>query len=591
MKRALILGLGESGLAMARWLARDGWAIQVADTRAQAPMRDALRAAVPEAVFRHGAFGAELLRDALPPAAADAMAGAEFDGESGTEPAADERLLARILAVSPGLSPRDPAVRATLDAAAAAGVEVVGEIELFARALARLRQERAYAPKLIGITGTNGKTTTTRMVGAMIARWGRSVGVAGNISPSALDALRAALDADALPDFWVLELSSFQLASTRSLACDAAVVLNVTQDHLDWHESMHDYAASKARIYAPETYAVINRDDPFVRRMGPNAEPDVAASEAAAGTRAKKRSKRDGMVAPGASFGVDAPVAPGQFGLVREGDLAWLACTDDAPLVRRRRKSAAIPAADGVDPGPSATATEAMVAVPAGILDDEPLFVHRLMPADALGVRGLHNAMNALAALALVRAVGCPLAPALRALQAFRGEPHRTQTVATVGGVEYIDDSKGTNVGATVAALEGLAAGGRRIVAILGGDGKGQSFAPLADAVRATARAVVCIGRDAPQIEHAVRDTAVACVRAEDLPTAVRTAAGLARSGDIVLLSPACASFDMFRNYAHRAEVFAAAVADLARADAAMAAGETTDGGAGESVAGNRGAS
>ena len=559
MQRALILGLGESGLAMARWLARDGWAVQIADTRAQPPMLDALRAAVPEAVFRHAAFGAELLQAALPPA----------------EPAAD----ARLLAVSPGLSPRDPALRAMLDAAAAAGVEAVGEIELFARALARLREERGYAPRLIGITGTNGKTTTTRMVAAMLARWGRSVAVAGNISPSALDALRAAADVDALPDFWVLELSSFQLASTRSLVCDAGVVLNVTQDHLDWHESMQEYAASKARIYAPATYAVVNRDDAFVRRMGPNAEPDVAASEAPGGKRAKKRSKREGTIAPGASFGTDAPVAPGQFGLVREGDLAWLACTDDAPLVRRRRKPAAVRAGEDADP---AAPELAAAPAPAPILDEEPLFVHRLMPADALGVRGLHNAMNALAALALARAVGCPLAPALRALQAFRGEPHRTQTVATVGGVEYVDDSKGTNVGATVAALEGLAAGGRRIVAILGGDGKGQSFVPLADAVRAAARAVVCIGRDAPQIEHALRETGVEYVRAEDLPAAVRAASGLARPGDIVLLSPACASFDMFRNYAHRAEVFAAAVADVARAGVEPAAGAAIDAAAGE---------
>ncbi len=579
MKRALILGLGESGLAMARWLARDGWAVEVADSRAQPPMRDALQAAVPEAVFRQAAFGAELLQDALPPAQPTAEAG------PGTEPAVESAVDACLLAVSPGLSPRDPALRALLDAAAAAGLETVGEIELFARALAHLRQERGYAPKLIGITGTNGKTTTTRMVAAMIARWGRSVAVAGNISPSALDALRTALDADALPDFWVLELSSFQLASTQSLACDAAVVLNVTQDHLDWHESMQEYAASKARIYAPETYAVVNRDDPFVRRMGPNAESDAAASEASAGKRAKKRPKRDGAVAPGASFGVDAPAAPGQFGLVREGGLAWLACTDDAPLGRRRRKPAAVPAADGADPAAPALAMAAASA-PAPILDEEPLFVHRLMPADALGVRGLHNAMNALAALALARAVGCPLAPALRALQAFRGEPHRTQTVATVAGVEYVDDSKGTNVGATVAALEGLAAGGRRIVAILGGDGKGQSFAPLADAVRAAARAVVCIGRDAPQIEHAVRETGVACVRAEDLPAAVRAAAGLAQPGDIVLLSPACASFDMFRNYAHRAEVFAAAVADLAHAGTGPAAGGAIDGAVGEPAVG-----
>jgi UDP-N-acetylmuramoylalanine--D-glutamate ligase len=497
MPRALILGMGESGLAMARWLARDGWEVRVADTRTDPPMLGALRAHLPAAEFEPGPLQPALL-----------------DGVG-------------LVAVSPGLPLREAGTAALLAGAAERGVEVVGEIELFARALARLQGERGYAPHIVGVTGTNGKTTTTRMVGKMIQRWGRSVEVAGNISPSALDALRDALDGQCLPDFWVLELSSFQLASTRSLACTAAAVLNLTEDHLDWHGTMADYRASKLRIFAPGTARVVNRDDPQTRDV---ASPDN----------------------PGASFGEGPPDRPGQFGLVRESGLTWLACTDPGEPPRRRRAKAP-PAGAGAPAGPAA--------------DAEPPLVHRLMPVDALAVRGTHNALDALAALALARAVGCPLAPALRALGEFRGEAHRTETVATIGGVEYVDDSKGTNVGATIAALRGLAdvpGGARRIVVILGGDGKGQSFAPLADAVRQHARAVLLIGRDAALIEEALHGVDVPKARAGDLPAAVRAAAALAQAGDIVLLSPACASLDAFRNYAHRAQVFIDAVRQLA---------------------------
>jgi UDP-N-acetylmuramoylalanine--D-glutamate ligase len=522
MKRALILGLGESGIAMARWLAREGWMLRVADTRAAPPMLPALQAELPQAQFRGGPWDADLLE--------------------GVD----------LVALSPGLSPLQEPLRALLAQAAQRGIDVAGEIELFARALERLREERGYVTRVLGVTGTNGKTTTVRMVARMLEQGGRSVCAAGNISPSALDALRGLLDADRLPDFWVLELSSFQLATTSSLACTAAAILNITQDHLDWHGSFADYRASKLRIFAPSTYRVFNRDDPATRDLeSVPVQPGSAPAEAAA------------------SFGAGTPRQLGQFGLAREAGLLWLACTDEAPPPRRARRGGR----GGRDPA------AASLLGPAPLEEGELPAVHRLMPVDALPVRGTHNAMNALAALALVRAVGAPLAPALRALEGFHGEPHRTELVACVAGVEYVDDSKGTNVGATVAALQGLAAGAgaadpgadpagapaaaRRIVVILGGDGKGQAFEPLAEAVRAHARAALLIGKDAPLIARALEGIDVPLLFPADLRAAVQAAAVLAQAGDVVLLSPACASLDAFRNYAHRAEVFRAAVAEL----------------------------
>jgi len=510
MKRALVLGLGESGLAMARWLAREGWALRVADTREAPPMQATLRSELPEAQFVGGEWTAGLLDEV------------------------------ELLALSPGLSPHHEPLRSVLAEAAGRGIEAVGEIELFARALEALRAGRGYAPRVLGVTGTNGKTTTVRMATRMLEQAGRSVCAAGNISPSALDALRDALDADRLPEFWVLELSSFQLATTASLSCAAAAILNITQDHLDWHGGFEDYRASKLRIFAPATFRVFNRDDPAIG--------DVASAPALPGAGPSE--------AGAASFGAGEPGQLGQFGLARDAGMLWLACTDEAPPPRRRRRGARA----GVD-------AAASLLGPAPLAEGELPLVHRLMPVDALPVRGTHNAMNALAALALVRAVGAPLAPALRALEAFRGEAHRTEHVACIAGVDYIDDSKGTNVGATVAALEGLgAAAPARIVVILGGDGKGQSFEPLAQAVRRHARSALLIGKDAPLIAQALADSGVPLEFPADLPAAVRAAAGIAQAGDIVLLSPACASFDAFRNYAHRAEVFRAAVAALAAA-------------------------
>lgn len=490
MHSALILGLGESGLAIARWLARAGGALRVADTRAEPPMLAALRAEVPDAQFVAGAFDDALL-----------------DGVD-------------LVAISPGLSPTHSDAKGLVAAAKKRGVEVAGEIELFARALAKLKEERGYAPRVVGVTGTNGKTTTTRLAGLLIERAGRDVAVAGNISPTALDVLRERLDANELPDVWVLELSSFQLATTTSLACDAAAVLNVTQDHLDWHGTLEAYAKAKARIFARDTVQVLNRDDPLVLAMARGKAHPV-------------------------TFGTGAPTQADEYGLVRDGGLTWLAYAEDVSQGQRRRKAA------GELPG-----------IPGEV------FVHRLMPADALRIRGRHNGLNALAALALARAIGCPLAPMLHALREYEGEPHRVELIASIGGVEYYDDSKGTNVGATVAALEGLGAekaeAGRRLVVILGGDGKGQDFAPLVAPLAAHARAVVLIGRDGPRIGELLRGASYPVESCATLPDAVRACVRHARPGDAVLLSPACASLDMFRNYAHRADVFKEAVRELA---------------------------
>jgi UDP-N-acetylmuramoylalanine--D-glutamate ligase len=487
-KTALVLGLGESGLAMAQWLARCGARVRVADTRTEPQRLFALRQAVPAAEFLGGEFGESLLD------------GVDF------------------VAVSPGLAP-DRELAQVDPAARERGIPVWGEIELFAQALAHLRTERGYNPKVIAITGTNGKTTVTSLTGLLCRRAGLSTRVAGNISPAALDVLRECLDGDDLPQAWVLELSSFQLHTTFSLQADAATVLNVTQDHLDWHGSMDAYAADKARIFGTDTVRVLNRDDAIVMRM-------------------------QAVESPFYTFGTGEPLEPDSFGLVNERGVLWLAnavAHDDEPPKKLKKGE---------------------IAPPVEVL------VNRLMPADALKIRGLHNASNALAALALCRACGLPLAPLLHGLREYAGEPHRVELVASIDGVDYYDDSKGTNVGATVAALEGLGKAfpgeDQQILLIAGGDGKGQDFAPLALPASRYVRAVLLIGRDAPSVKAAIEPTGVPVFDLPGLPEAVRRASGLARPGDAVLLSPACASLDMFTNYAHRAQVFVDAVRDIA---------------------------
>ncbi|AXW46821.1 UDP-N-acetylmuramoyl-L-alanine--D-glutamate ligase [Ralstonia solanacearum] len=482
----LVLGLGESGLAMVRWCARHGARVRVADTREAPANLPALRAHVPDAEFIGGPFAPSLLEGVA------------------------------LVAISPGLSPLDAAVAALLDGARERAVPVWGEIELFARALAGLKLAQGYAPRVLAITGTNGKTTTTALAGALVQRAGKTVGVAGNISPSALDKLTECVDAGTLPDVWVLELSSFQLETTHTLDADAATILNITQDHLDWHGSMAAYAAAKGRIFGAGTVRVLNRQDAEVMAFA---------------------GKRGGDV----TFGTDEPATPEALGLLRDGGIPWIvlaeADDDDLPKPARRKKGDTTPAAP------------------------VPVRLKRLMPADALRIRGLHNATNAMAALALCRAIGLPASALLHGLRDYAGEPHRVELIAAFDDLEFFDDSKGTNVGATVAALSGLS---KHVVLIAGGDGKGQDFSPLAPPVAQYARAVVLIGRDAPRIRAALADSGVELVEAATLEAAVQEAAARAQAGDAVLLSPACASFDMFRNYEHRAQVFHEAVAALA---------------------------
>ncbi|MCY0388948.1 UDP-N-acetylmuramoyl-L-alanine--D-glutamate ligase [Robbsia sp. Bb-Pol-6] len=533
--RVLVLGLGESGLAMARWCALHGCTLRLADSR-QAPPNLATALAL-EGGPHAFAGGTDAPNGPFPPALLD--------------DAID------LVAISPGLSPLDPALTPLLDAARGRDIPVWGELAFFSHALRARNAVLAGAgagddavdgtgtgtgkadgvapAQVIAITGTNGKTTTTALTGQLVARAGRSVAVAGNISPSMLDRLMTAIEQDALPQVWVLELSSFQLETAQDFAPDVAVVLNITQDHLDWHGSFDAYAAAKLRIFGPTTRAVINRDDPHASAWLVKAGAGRPAS---------------------LSFGTDAPVQAGDFGIARDAGLAWLAQT-----VRADGEDAAAPGSErdtGMAGATGDTPSRRRTRRAAPAVETQ---VRPLMPVDALRIRGLHNASNALAALALCRAIGLPLALLLHGLREYRGEPHRVECLATLDGVDYVDDSKATNVGAAAAALDGLAA---PIVLIAGGDGKGQDFAPLAPGVTRWCKAVMLIGRDAPLLRAALADCGVALHDQPTLEAATAAAARLAQAGDTVLLSPACASFDMFRNYAHRADVFRQCVAEIA---------------------------
>jgi UDP-N-acetylmuramoylalanine--D-glutamate ligase len=332
---------------------------------------------------------------------------------------------------------------------------------------------------------------------------------------------------EVLPEVWVLELSSFQLHEAKGFEPSAAAVLNITQDHLDWHGAMADYIAAKARVFGKQAVMVINRDDPRVEKLVPGPVP------------VKGRHARP-IVREVVRFGLTAPQRPGDYGVVESNGMAWLVRALEAdPTLKRARRGAA---------------------------EEEEIHLQYLMPADALHVRGRHNAANALAALALATAIGCPLAPMLHGLREYHGEAHRVEHFATLRGVDAFDDSKGTNVGATVAALNGLGADKSpgRLLVILGGDGKGQDFAPLLEPVRRYARVVATLGRDAASIENALAGAGVAMQRHATLQGATRWCFERARPGDAVLLSPACASLDMFRNYAHRAQVFVDEVHQLA---------------------------
>lgn len=495
----LVLGLGESGLAMARWCARHGSRLRVADTRSQPPQAGALQALGDAVEFVSGPFSPALL-------------------DGGIE----------LVAISPGLSPLEADTAALLAAARERGIPVWGELEFFAQALAKLA-ESGYTPAVLAITGTNGKTTTTALTGLLCARAGKTVAVAGNISPAMLDKLGEAIDAAALPQVWVLELASFQLDSAVSFAPDAATVLNVTQDHLDWHGSFAAYAQAKGRIYSQARVRIANRDDAQSMAL---ARACLSESDAAGNTLV--------------TFGLGMPESHGDFGLDRDGGIAWLVQAQD---IAERNEGAGT----GESAAPRRRGRAAQVAA--------DIVVKRLMPVDAMRIRGLHNAANAMAALALCQAIGLPLAALLHGVREYRGEPHRVELIGSVDGIDFFDDSKGTNVGATVAALDGLA---QRVVLIAGGDGKGQDFSPLQAPIARWCRAVLLIGRDAQALRAALAQTGVPLIDCTSLEQAVRESVQQAQAGDAVLLSPACASLDMFRNYVHRAEVFRREVEEIA---------------------------
>jgi UDP-N-acetylmuramoylalanine--D-glutamate ligase len=429
----------------------------VADSRAAPPHAPTLARELPQVPFAAGRFG-----DAT-------LAGVD------------------LIAISPGIDRRE----ADIADAIKRGVPVAGDIELFAQALEQsaISDPRSARPKVVGITGSNGKSTVTAMTGGICIAAGRETVVAGNIGTPVLDALTEIEAGKARPDVFVLELSSFQLESTASLEPAAATVLNVTEDHLDRYDGMTDYAAAKARVFTGGGVQVLNRDDRWSRDMARAGRTLV-------------------------TFGLSASRGDSEWGIAGAGMGRSLA--------------------RGSTP---------------------------LMPVGDLPVPGLHNAANALAACALAHAIGLPEEPMRAALRGYRGLPHRMQRVAEVAGVAFYDDSKGTNVGATVAALSGM---DRPVVLIAGGDGKGQDFSPLAPAVKARARAVVLIGRDAPLIERALSGCGARVERAAGMDEAVLLALGAALPGDAVLLSPACASYDMFRDYVQRAEAFVAAVRRLA---------------------------
>jgi UDP-N-acetylmuramoylalanine--D-glutamate ligase len=444
----LVLGLGETGLSLARYLSGQGARLRVADSRNTPPGVAILRSELPHADVQCGPFSDELLQG-----------------------------IDRI-AISPGVPLAEPFVQRAI----ARGIPVEGDIELLAQQINVTKPK----PKVIAITGANGKTTVTSMVGAMCAAVGLDAQVAGNISPAVLDALRER--GGKQPAIWVLELSSFQLETTYTLNADAAVVLNVTEDHLDRYDGMDSYAEAKARIFRGNGTQIVNREDARSAAMLTDGRAQL-------------------------SFGLNPPPGADDWGISREGTTIW--------LMQGTQK---------------------------------------ILRADELQVSGLHNVANALAALALCRALELPLEPLCAALRAFRGLPHRVEKVAEVSGITYYDDSKGTNVGATEAALKGL---GKPAVVILGGDGKGQDFTPLKGAVAKHARAAVLIGRDALLIERALQGCGKPVLKARDMDEAVRLATSNALPGDAVLMSPACASFDMYRSYLHRAEVFIAAVKKL----------------------------
>ena len=454
--QTLIVGLGATGLSCARFLRQRGETVAVIDSRSTPPALQQLQNEMPEVQAFCGGFDMSVMKTA-------------------------QRIV-----LSPGISLQEPSIAA----AAHRGAEIFGDIELFAT--------HADAP-VVAITGSNGKSTVTALVGEMAKAAGFNVKVGGNIGTPALDLLQSESEREAPMDFYILELSSFQLETTHSLNAYVAVVLNVSPDHMDRYHDINEYAAAKQKIYQGDGVLVINGDDPWVVAMESTFKQPLSQQ------KADRRVIR---------FTLQSPKQD-EFGIQSVGGEQWLAFGNN-----------------------------------------------RLLNTQALRIAGKHNQANALAALALGDAMGIPMNVMLDVLREFPGLPHRTQWVATVNGVSWYNDSKGTNVGATVAAVTGMP--GTKVL-IAGGDGKGADFTPLkAMAVNHDVKAVVLIGRDGPIIATAL-DGVVPVSYATDMLDAVNQANDLSSPGDCVLLSPACASFDMFTNYVARGNAFEQAVKRLAQ--------------------------
>lgn len=440
----VVVGLGKTGLSCVRFLKSRGYPVAVNDTRDNPPGLAELRAEFPDVQVSLGRLDEQLL------------------------------LSAREIVASPGISIKEPEL---VSARLNAGIPVVGDIEVFVREVS--------AP-IVAITGSNAKSTVTTLVGLMAQNAGIDTGVGGNLGLPVLDMLREKGE----QALYVLELSSFQLETTHSLKAAVAVVLNMSEDHMDRYDSMREYHAAKHRIFRNCQRFVVNRDDALTRPLIAENIPNV-------------------------SFGLNAPDL-NQFGVLVEGGEKWLA--------RGREK---------------------------------------LLPVSAMKIRGDHNVANALAALALGEAVNLPLDVMLATLREFRGLPHRCELVAEKDGVAWYNDSKGTNVGSTLAAINGLGNAVRgKLILIAGGVGKGQDFMPLSAPLVKYAKALVLIGEDGPKIGAAVADS-VQKVNAATLRDAIEKCRALAADGDAVVLSPACASFDMFKNYEDRGQQFVATVRDV----------------------------
>jgi UDP-N-acetylmuramoylalanine--D-glutamate ligase len=437
---SVVVGLGKTGASVVHYLMARGQTVAAVDSRLLPPEFESLQQQYPDLPIYLGEFEQTILASA---------------GQ---------------IVMSPGVSIKEPAIQAAM----AAGVQLSSDVEIFC--------QLAKAP-IVAVTGSNGKSTVVTLLSEMIHQSGSRVALAGNIGTPVLDLLK-----DNEPDFYVLELSSFQLETLQSLNAIVALVLNVSPDHMDRYQDIEEYTAAKQRIYVGDGEMVLNRDDPLVLGMAQAGRSSVY-------------------------YGLSEPEEEG-FGV--------RVINDEASLCYGQEK---------------------------------------LMSASALKLHGAHNVSNALATLALGKTIGLPMQTMLEVLQGFPGLPHRCQWLANIDGVDWYNDSKGTNVGASCAAIEGLA-GNKNLILIAGGDGKQADFAPLAKKIVEHVRAVILIGKDAGLIDNALAPDSRRYF-ATTMQAAVNTAAGLAQEGDAILLSPACASLDMYRDYQQRGEVFSQAVQAL----------------------------